>query len=60
MLTDVCGCDQVPLAGAMFKNLRQDLRWELVNGNMGIPDCPDYTQNRREISLDSIYLCIVR
>ena len=60
MLTDVCGCDQVPLAVAMFKDLRQDLRWEPVDRNVGILDRPDRTQNRREISLNGMDLYIAR
>ena len=56
MLTDVRGCDQVPLPGAMFEDLRQDFWWELVDRNMGIPNRPDRTQNRREISLDGMDL----
>ena len=60
MLTDVRGCDQVPLLVAMFKDLRQDLRREPVDRNMGIPNRPDRTQNRREIPLDGVDLHLAR
>ena len=59
MPTDLRGCDQVPLTGATFKNPREDLQWEPVDGNTGITDRPDHMQNRREVSFNAIDLHIV-
>lgn len=43
----------------MFKNCGQDLQWEPVNGNMGIPDHPNRAPNCGEISFNTIDLYIV-
>jgi len=48
--TDVRGCDQIPLVGAIFENPGQDLWWKPVDRNRCIPDCPNCLQNLREIT----------
>ena len=40
VLTNVCGGDKIPLAGVIFENLRQDLWWKFVDGNIRVPDRP--------------------
>ena len=58
--TDVGGCDKVLLAGAIFENPRQDLRWKPVDRNSHVPDHSNRPQNLREITFDAIDLWIVR
>jgi len=58
-LANVCGGDKIPLAGVIFENLRQDLWWKFVDGNIRVPDRPSRLQNLREIPLDAKYLQIM-
>ena len=48
-LTDVRGDDQIPLAGPMSEDYRQDLRRKFIDGHERVLDRPGYPQNHREI-----------
>jgi len=56
ILTDVRGCYQIPLAGAKFENLGQDLWWKPVDGNRRVSYRPNRPQSLREITFDAIDL----